>query len=126
MSKPYWGKEHDYSLLQEEFTPGKPWFENLTLRVDLGFQGIADRYSINQLYIPFKKKRVKKGDANELTGEQKQHNKNLSKQRIKVEHAIGGMKRYAILQHRNRLKSIPILHLTIGVCAALWNFLLAN
>ena len=64
--------------------------------------------------------------SNELTLQQKEHNKQSNQERIVVEHAIGGMKRYRMLEHRNRLKSRRSMDQVIGVCAALWNFNLGN
>ena len=122
ISPTYKGKEHDYSLLQKEFPPSQPWFANFVVRLDLGFQGFAELYPCQQLHIPIKRKRTPKGVSNQLTQQQKQHNKQKSKERIYVEHSIGGMKRYRILVNRNRLKSPSVIHQTIGVCAALWNY----
>lgn len=122
----YKGKEHDYNLLQTEFPARFAWFEGLQVRLDLGFQGFAQVYTWAHLHIPVKRKRTKKGISNELTGEQKAYNKQGSKERIVVEHAIGGMKRYRIFEHRNRLKSTQTIDQVIGVCAALWNFNLVN
>jgi hypothetical protein len=119
-------------MLQKEFPSKIKWFEDLTVKLDLGwvafhFQGFADFYPCKKLVIPFKKKRAKKGISNDLTEKQVEHNKEVGSERIYVEHAIGGMKRYWILEHRNRLKSTKIINQVIGVCAALWNFhLLTN
>lgn len=99
-------------------------FKDLTVKLDLGFQGFADLYCCKKLVIPIKKKRVKKGVSNDLTQQEIEHNKGVASERIYVEHAIGGMKRYRILEHRNRLKSTKIINQFIGVCAALWNFYL--
>ena len=76
--------------------------------------------------MPIKKKRTPKGVSNELTDQQKGYNKQVGQERIYVEHAIGGMKRYRILEHRNRIKSKEIIDQVIGVCSALWNFHLLN
>lgn len=103
-----------------------PWFEGLSIRLDLGFLGFKDLYACDSLYIPHKRKRVAKGQSNELNDEQKAYNKELGKERIFVEHSIGGMKRYRILEHRNRVKSKKVINQVIGVCAALWNFVLEN
>ncbi len=113
-------------MLQKEFPPAFAWFAGLTVWLDLGFQGFADLYPCEHLHIPYKRRRTKKQVSNELTLEQKEHNKQSSKERIVVEHAIGGMKRYRILEHRNRLKSRRTMDQVIGVCAALWNFSLGN
>jgi len=69
---------------------------------------------------------VAKAETNELTDEQKDQNKKGSQQRIFVEHSIGGMKRYQILVHRNRIKSKKVIDQIIGVCAGLWNLILDN
>ena len=127
ISKTYKGKEHDYPMLKKEFPAHIEWFKDLTVKLDLGFQGFADFYPCKKLVIPIKKKRVKKGISNELSMEEIGHNKDVGSQRVYVEHAIGGMKRYRILEHRNRLKSNQVVNQVIGVCAALWNFhLLTN
>jgi hypothetical protein len=46
--------------------------------------------------------------------------------RIKVEHSIGGMKRYRILSDRLRNHLIDLYDDILGVCEGLWNFYLAN
>ena len=126
VSKVYKGKEHDFGLLKLEFPPSIPWFEEFSVRLDLGFLGFTDLYTCKKFYLPHKKKRVAKGESNELTEEQKAENKELGKQRIYVEHSIGGMKRYRILEHRNRLKSQKVINQVVGVCAGLWNFTLES
>jgi len=124
ISKCYEGSQHDYSILQHCFTPAVNWFKQKTLRVDSGFQGFKDKYQCKKLYIPYKKKRVKKGACNELSEAQKSCNKTQAAERVKVEHGIGGMKRYRIIAHRLTLKSTAIINCIIGVCAGLWNFVL--
>lgn len=54
-------------MLQKEFPAKIEWFKDLTVKLDLGFQGFADLYACKKLVIPFKKKTAKKGGANELT-----------------------------------------------------------
>jgi len=122
ISKTYKGKQHDFGLLKQEFPAQILWFEKFIVHLDLGFIGFADLYPCKELHIPIKKKRATKENKNELNDTQKKHNKEESSQRIYVEHSIGGMKRYRILVHRNRLKNKNIINQTIGVCAALWNF----
>lgn len=126
VSRTYEGQVHDYNLLQAEFEPQQNWFESFEIRLDLGFQGFADLYPCQKLYIPHKKKRVAKGQCNALTPEQKVENKAQAKHRIRVEHSIGGMKRYLILVHRMRIKKQDIIDQAIGVCAGLWNFVLVT
>ena len=57
----------------------------------------------------------------QLTDEQKQYNKELSKTRILVENAIGGMKRFNILVHAFRNRKSNFLDDVIVLCAGLWN-----
>ena len=50
----------------------------------------------------------------------------MASERIKVEHSIGGLKRYRILSDRLRTHLIDLYDGIIRVCARLWNFYLAN
>jgi hypothetical protein len=61
----------------------------------------------------------------QLSDEQKAANTALSRVRIFIEHAIGGMKRSNILVHtfRNRLEHFE--DEVIGICAGLWNLVLS-
>jgi DNA repair exonuclease SbcCD nuclease subunit len=124
ISKCYEGSLHDYNILQDCFAPHVSWFKHKTVRLDLGFQGFKEKYRCKKVYMPYKRKRVRKGENNELNEEQKTQNKEQAAERIKVEHSIGGIKRYRILSHRMTLKSNAIINCIIGVCAGLWNFVL--
>ena len=81
------GKKHDKKLADEQaipFPPGsKVW-------KDTGFQGYEPEGVTT--YQPMKKPKGK-----ELTTEQKQKNKELSRERIGVEHSIGGIKVFRIV-----------------------------
>jgi hypothetical protein len=46
----------------------------------------------------------------------------MARIRVKVEHTIGGIKRYFILQHKNRFKDMRKLNEALHHCAGLWNF----
>ena len=124
VSELYEGCVHDYHLLQACFPAQQDWFKQKIIRMDLGFQGFKDLYKCEKVYIPYKKKRCAKGESNELSEEQKGQNKEQAGQRIKIEHSIGGMKRYRILSHRLAIKSIPTLNCIVGICAGLWNLVL--
>ena len=119
---PCWvGKTHDYRMFQVEFPPAQPWFEHFRLRVDLGFLGIEKDYVCKELLIPHKKPRKQ-----ELTPTQKAENKVLASQRIVVEHAHAGLKRYRILADRLRMHNFMLYDVVLGVCAGLWNFYLSR
>ncbi|MFM2048313.1 MAG: hypothetical protein RI955_861 [Bacteroidota bacterium] len=105
ISKLYTGAKHDFSMLKAEFPISLPWFNNYSLWLDSGFQGFDDYYETTILHLSLRKKRAKKGQKSALTEEQKLHNQSVGKERIYVEHSIGGMKRYRILYNRVLLKT---------------------
>ena len=115
------GKTHDYRMFKAEFPPEQDWFKNFRVRVDLGFLGLEKDYACKELLLPNKKKKKQ-----ELSPEQKQANKLLASERIYVEHAIGGMKRYRILSDRLRVHDVELYNVILGVCAGLWNFYLTH
>lgn len=95
------GKKHDKKLADEQAIPfpkgSKVW-------KDTGFQGYEPEGITT--YQPMKKPKGK-----ELTAEQKQKNKELSKERIGVEHSIGGIKVFGIVHniYRNLRKDFDDL-----------------
>lgn len=119
MSEVFVGKVHDYSILKAEFPPQQDWFENLEVRLDLGYLGFEKDYKCKKLHIPHKKSK-----KSELSQEQKAENKAVSKERIMVEHSIGGLKRYRILSERLRVHDFELYDDILNVCAGLWNFYL--
>lgn len=127
VSRLYEGSNVDFSVLKQEFQPGKEWFEKFKVIVDLGFVGIAKEFEIKKLVIGIKKPRKSKNNPNpELTEEQKEWNKKVGRARIHVEHAIGRMKIFRILKNKCRMKSNEMKNRIIGVCAGLWNYKIAT
>jgi len=91
------GHHHDYTMLKQEFPPELDWFTDLNVRVDLGYLGIKSDYRGDQIDIPTKKPRKSQKNPNpQLSEEQRAANTALSRVRIFIEPAIGGMKRYNI------------------------------
>jgi hypothetical protein len=125
ISNVYSGKNHDFSILKQEFPPNESWFYDKKVRLDLGFQGFDNTYISQKTYLPYKRKRVKQGEKSELSPEQIAVNKELSKQRIFIEHAIGGMKRFKIIYHQSTAKLHQTTNVIVGVCAGLWNFIIS-
>ncbi len=120
------GRNHDYSMLKQEFPSEEDWFVDLEVLVDLAYLGMPKAYRSENVRLPHKKPRKsKKNPETSLTDEQKAENRTLSQIRIFVENAIGGIKRYNILVHRFRNHKTGFEDDVIGVCAALWNFSLA-
>lgn len=121
LSKCWVGKSHDYTQLKTEFPADQSWFKDYQVGVDLGYLGIAKDYDCKQVNIP--KKKPKQG---ELTNQEKTENRAKSSERIYVEHAIGGMKRFRYLSDRLRTHKVMLYESVIGICAGLWNFYLTN
>jgi hypothetical protein len=126
LGRTFSGHNHDYTMLKQEFPPEVDWFADLHVRVDLGYLGIQSDYRGDQIAIPTKKPRKSQKHPNpQLSDTQRAANTALSRVRIVIEHAIGGMKRYAILVQtfRNRIEHFE--DDVIGVCAGLWNLVLS-
>lgn len=116
------GHKHDYTILKEEFPQNIPWFEDLVVLADSGYQGIRSDYSGDNILIPYKKPRKSKANPHpELTESQKEYNRALGKMRVFVENAIGGIKRYNILNHVFRNKKADFDDDVVVICAGLWN-----
>ena len=101
------GSRHDYALFKQHH-PRLP--KQVKVDVDLGYKGISEDFPEFNAQIPFKRKspgRGKRGvKAQELTPEEKSHNRRLAKARVVVEHTISRVKKFRIMgeEFRNRLK----------------------
>jgi hypothetical protein len=115
------GKSHDYSMLKEEFPPQKSWFINHEIQLDLGFIGFDKDYQCKKLRLPYRRKKQQ-----ELNAQEQEHNRDISKERIRIEHSIGGIKRFRILSERTRIRDYDLYDDILGVCAGLWNFYLTR
>ena len=110
-------------MFKQEFGKGEGWLEGIKAGLDLGYKGIKKDYQGGEIEIPHKKPRKSKNNPNpQLTEKQKAENRVLSRVRIRVEHAIGGIKRYRILVHKFRNRMEGMFDDVIGICAGLWNF----
>lgn len=106
------GKKHDKKIAEEA---------NLILPVgsrlcqDTGFQGFALPEMV--MIQPMKKPRGK-----ELSPEEKENNRQISSLRIRVEHAIGGVKRYRIVKDQLRVRKDDFRDRVMETCCGLHNF----
>ena len=108
------GKIHDFKQLKKTgVIDGIP--EDIDILGDKGFAGIND-LSNHETFVP--KKKPKNGF---LTPEEKEGNSLISSIRIKVEHAIGGVKRLGVATNIFRGRFGSDDRFTF-VSAALWNF----
>ena len=121
------GKIHDFNLFKSDFLSFKNAFKDHILWVDLGYLGIKNLWTASAIHIPHKFPRKSKNNLNpSLTVEQKRHNTFVGKNRVVVENAIAGMKRYNILVNKFRNKTIEFADEMIELSAGLWNFKVAK
>ncbi len=110
------GKIHDKRQLDEEDMVGNiP--DEVAIEGDLGFQGLQNEF--DNVHLPHKKPKGK-----ELSEQQKQENREFSRQRVKCEHAHAGIKRYRSVTdvYRNRVPDFDD-RLMLNA-AGLWNLYL--
>jgi hypothetical protein len=110
------GTVHDKRQLDEaEIVENIP--EEIPIEGDLGFQGLQNEFE--NIHLPHKKPKGK-----ELTEQQKQENREFSRQRVACEHAHAGMKRYNAVSavYRNRVADFDDRLMLIA--GGLWNFYL--
>lgn len=121
------GKIHDFNLFKQDFLAFPKAFVSHRLWVDLGYVGIKDLWDALQIHIPNKRPRKSKANPKpELSPQQKEYNQFVGKNRVVVENAIAGMKRYNILVNKYRGKCIEFADDIIELCAGLWNFKIAK
>jgi transposase len=106
------GRRHDLDVYRERH-PDLP--KEVQRVFDLGYKGVMKDFPELNCVHPFKRKspgRGRKGEkAEKLTPEQKAFNKQLSKQRVVVEHTISRLKKFNIFgqEYRNRLRNYDVM-----------------
>jgi hypothetical protein len=106
------GKAHDKRLAD---LAGYTWPAGSCLYQALGFQGFV----LAGVTIVQPKKKPRGG---ELTPPEKATNRRISSIRIRIEHAIGGVKRYRIVKDKRRLLKDGIRDPIMETCCGLHNF----
>lgn len=106
---------HDKAIVDEE---GWRFPKDIKVHQDLGFQGHNPEGV--QVSMPQRKPRTK-----ELSEEPKAENKRKAAERVKVEHAIGGVKILRIVKDRIRLWKKGIKDLVIELACGIHNFKIA-
>jgi len=112
LSATYEGKANDKSLADLEgysLPPGSYLYQ------DMGFQGFV----LAGVMIVQPKKKPRGG---ELTPPEKATNRRISSIRIRIEHAIGGVKRYRIVKDKIRLLKDHLRDTVMETCCGLQNF----
>jgi hypothetical protein len=106
------GKKHDKKVSDEagfELPAGSCLYQ------DTGFQGFA----LEDVILVQPKKKPK---GQELTPADKEHNRQISSVRVRVEHAIGGVKRYRIVKDKIRNWKGDFRDQVMATCCCLHNF----
>lgn len=112
LSQTYEGKKHDKGIVDDE-APAIP--EGVSLYKDTGFQGYEPEGVIT--FQPLKKPRGK-----ELTPEQKEENRLISKVRVMIEHVISGVKRCRIVKDIFRNTITDYEDIVMEIACGLHNF----
>ena len=110
------GAKHDFNITKNEQIP-QSLPPDIPLYADSGFQGIKDLVKNPELIFMSQKKPRNA----ELTSDQKETNSIISSIRVKVEHAIAGLKRLNCLSHVYRNKKGQDDSF-INIAAGLWNY----
>jgi hypothetical protein len=105
------GKQHDKKLADEQAIPFPPGSK---LWQDTGYQG----YKPENVETFQPKKKPRGGD---LTPEEKERNAQIASQRISVEHSIGGVKVFRVVQHVYRNMRQGFADLAMETACGLYN-----
>jgi hypothetical protein len=110
------GATHDKKIAEQQYSNALSKTKaTVTLLQDTGYQGLA----LNGVKIIQPKKKPK---GKELTQQEKETNKSISKFRVRIEHVIGSVKRYRIVKDECRLRKNKYPYNVFLTCAALHNF----
>lgn len=124
VSEVFGGRNHDYAVMKSLFDPSVDWFQGMTVELDLGFLGAQKDYGTSgTIFIPHKKPRCSNENPDpQLTETQKATNRDHARERVLVEHSIGGMKQFFCLTHRIRSQSVRMMNKFVLLSAGLWNY----
>jgi hypothetical protein len=105
------GREHDFKLFKRSDVC---IHQNLELKADKGYQGVKHVHANSQ--TPYRKPPKK-----ELSQDQRDFNRKLASERMTIEHVIGKLKVFRILQerYRNRRKRFG---LRLSLIAGIYNY----
>jgi len=111
VSPTFSGRVHDKTIADTAYSIPS----GFTLLQDSGYQGYAP--SGVEIIQPQKKPKGK-----ELTKEQKDRNREISVDRVRIEHTIGSVKRARIVKDECRLRKGNFVESILATCAAMHNF----
>lgn len=115
LGETYAGKVHDKAMVES-----LSFNTQIDLLADLGF--LAWKPSNVRLILPHKKPRNTKSQKRELTQDQKEFNKNLSRKRVKVENVLAHVKILRIVKDKNRNYRFGFRENLMKTACGLYNF----
>ena len=111
------GRNRGCGMFKDEIPPDI-FPKGISLRGDLGFLGMKKDYPNINVIMPKKKPR-----GGELTPEEKAENSRISSFRIRVEHAIGGVKRFGTASQVFRNRRAGFCDTAMNICTGIWNLI---
>jgi hypothetical protein len=112
LSQTYAGKRHDKRIVDEEH---QTYPDDISVYQDTGFQGYAS--DNGKTFQPQKKPKGK-----ELTPDQKEQNRLISRVRVVIEHSIAGIKRCRMVKDLFRNTKEKYDDLVMEIACGLHNF----
>jgi len=117
------GKTTDFTLLKSAISPDIVGVTKRAIWVDLGYLGITKWLPHQWILIPYKKPRKSATNpAPVFSLFQKKYNRFIGSNRVLVENALAGLKRYAIVANKFRNKRLEFADEMVNLAAGLWNF----
>ncbi len=127
LSRTVEGKKHDKKLADEDghqFPPGSKLWQ------DTGFQGyqpenvtiFQPKKTSDPAEVSSARERARQPRGGELTAAEKERNREISSQRIPVEHHIGGIKRSRIVHDTFRNRKDDFVDIVMETACGLHNF----
>ncbi len=115
LGKTHVGKVHDKQMVEPLI-----FLTQITLLADLGFKGWSAENVT--LILPYKKPRNTKTQKRELTQDQIDFNKELSRKRVKVENVLAHIKILRIVKDKNRNYKFGFRENLMKTTCGLYNF----
>jgi len=117
------GSTHDFQHLRNEFDVHLGLFELFVWLADLGYLALVKGYDVPAVSLPHRKPRRSKKCPNAvLTDAQRADNRVYARRRVKVKHAISGVKRLGCVAQSFRNKSSAFNDRIMGIACGIWNW----
>ena len=110
-------------MLKNEFDQNLGLLDLWQILADLGYLGLVVDFNVSDQTWPHRKPRRSKKNLNTaLSDEQRNENQTHARRRVKVEHAISGVKRLGCVTQVYRNKSASFNDRIMAVACGIWNW----